>query len=96
MVDADLDVFQGLDSSDIKLDFTFDAELAKLSEGSADLSVHKELAEPSPSATAAGVGITQAQTPASVAASLTSAHDTNDLGLKIASAKKVWDQFDDE
>ena len=82
--------FQGLDSSDIKLDFTFDAALAKLSEDHQMMSPHKEIGEPPEPIPMPG-GASGGNSHMSSAA-----HDTNDLGLKIASVKKVWDEYDNE
>ena len=75
---------QGLDSSDIKLDFTFDADLAKLSEQQQALNAaHKQLKEQPPAPLGGS----------SSAAAAAHAHDTNDLNQKIASVKKVWDKY---
>ena len=76
---------QGLDSSDIKLDFTFDADLAKLSEQQQALNAaHKQLKEQPPPPLGGS---------SSSAAAAAHAHDTNDLNQKIASVKKVWDKY---
>lgn len=75
---------QGEDASELKLDFTFDAELAKLTE---EKSENKEVGEPpkpiqmpQQSGSGAGPHMTSPTSPA-----------TDDLGLKIASVKNVWD-----
>ncbi len=74
---------KGEDSSDIKLDFTFDAELAKLTEEKAETKevteqMNQPISMPNPTSR-----VTTLQSPTSPA--------TEDLNLKIASVKNVWE-----
>lgn len=75
---------KGADTSDMKLDFTFDEELAKLTEeksGNQDMNEppqHMSMSNPSARATSL-------QSPTSPA--------TEDLNLKIASVKNVWESM---
>ena len=74
---------KGEDSSDIKLDFTFDAELAKLTEEKSESKeVSEQINQPlsMPNQTSR---VTSLQSPTSPA--------TEDLNLKIASVKNVWE-----
>ena len=75
---------QGEDASELKLDFTFDAELAKLTEEKTE---NKDVGEPPKpiqmppqAATSTPPHMVSATSPA-----------TEDLGFKIASVKNVWD-----
>ena len=79
----DILVFQD-DASEIKLDFTFDAELAKLTE---EKSEKQDIGEPPkpipmPSQSSRPSGNMSPTSPA-----------TADLNLKIASVKNVWDSM---
>ena len=74
---------KGEDSSDIKLDFTFDAELAKLTEEKSETKeVSEQMNQPMsmPNQTSR---VASLQSPTSPA--------TEDLNLKIASVKNVWE-----
>ena len=76
---------KGEDSSDIKLDFTFDAELAKLTEEKSEAKeVGEQMSQPMsmPNQTSR---VTALQSPTSPA--------TEDLNLKIASVKNVWESM---
>ena len=76
-------VLQGDDSSEIKLDFTFDAELAKLTEEKNEAtSPGKELHEP-PKPIPMPSQATAMTLPTSPA--------TEDLNMKITSVKKIWE-----
>lgn len=77
--------WQGEDSSDIKLEFTFDAELAKLTE---EKNEAKDIDRPQPIAMPTSTigphcsaDLLSIQSPAA-----------DDLGLKIASVKNVWER----
>ena len=81
--------YNTLDSSDMKLDFTFDEELAKLSDDphmtsrrAMELSGNHQL----PSL--------NGESSASARNSISSATETTALNFKIASVKSVWDGFD--
>lgn len=75
---------QGDEISELKLDFTFDAELAKLTEEKSEVSKDDEDEAPkSPSIPM--VDASHITSPTSSA--------TDDLGLKIAAVKTVWDSL---
>lgn len=79
---------QGDDSSEIKLDFTFDAELAKFAEEKSEMESREMHDTASPVAMTLGGVNTSSQ-------NLTSKPPTSpaaqDLNMKIASVKNVWD-----
>lgn len=77
------------DSSEIKLDFTFDAELAKFAEeGKSDMEVTEIHHTPSPVSMTLGGVNTSSQNMTSKPPTSPAAQDLN---MKIASVKNVWD-----
>ncbi len=75
---------KGEDSSDIKLDFTFDAELAKLTEEKTEKSDIGEPPKPIPMPN-------QGSRPSAIPSPDSPA--TEDLGMKIAAVKNVWESI---
>ena len=82
--------YKPLDSSDIKLDFTFDEELAKLSDD-AHLAARRPVELQGDQLPSLSV---DASASASGRNSISSATEANALNIKIAKTKKVWDEFD--
>jgi len=80
-------VFQD-DSSEMKLDFTFDAELAKFAEEKSDIDSNEIHNTPSPVAMTLGGVNAGSQNLTSKAPTSPAAQDLN---MKIASVKNVWD-----
>ncbi len=76
---------KGEDSSDMKLDFTFDAELAKLTEEKAETKEVSEQMNQPISMSNQTSRVSTLQSPTSPA--------TEDLNLKIASVKNVWESM---
>lgn len=76
--------YKGDETSDLKLEFTFDAELAKLTEEKSDTKEPGEVPKPIPlpNQTAHSAPMTTATSPA-----------TDDLNLKIALVKNVWESM---
>ena len=79
---------QGDDSSEIKLDFTFDAELAKFAEGKPD--VEKEEIHDGTSPAHMSLGGVAGGNP-NISNNQPTSPAAQDLNMKIASVKTVWD-----
>ena len=89
-------VVQGKDTSDLKLDFTYDANLAPMPSGDKSESVDSASVEPPPPITmppSAMMHRSTAVVSASVAELLPlQSPATDDLNLKIMSVKNVWER----
>jgi len=87
---------QGKDTSDLKLDFTYDANLAPMPSGEKSESVDNASVEPPPPITmppSAMMHRSTAVVSASVAELLPlQSPATDDLNLKIMSVKNVWER----
>lgn len=86
---------QGDESSELKLDFTFDADLAKIANDKSDVEVKSVHQDPPPPITmppSAGLHRGTAVVNANVTDIVLQSPAADDLNMKIASVKNVWER----